>query len=297
MKNNQRDFSGVFSLLLTPFDERREIDYGVYEQYVAWQLSHRPHGLFAVCGSSEMKWLEPDERLELARRAVRLAGDTPVVATANLDGDVTNHFDEMDRMIETGVTGVVLVPPSGMAADESRFEEYLLSLMDHSTVPVFLYEWPQVSPYLVSPRVLTRLSKHGLAGIKDTTCTMEGIKAKIAGSSVDTIVYQANAPYMQAAIAAGARGIMAVTTAAAADLVIQLWDAAMSGLATADDLQREVVSLDAVLRFGYPSLAKRLAQLRGVPMSLHGRWTINVTAEALQAIEIWYRGCRYLSAP
>lgn len=189
--------------------------------------------------------------------AVRLAGDTPVVATANLDVDVTNHLDEMDRMIETGVTGIVLIPP---------------------------------------PDIFSRLSKqHGLAGIKDTTCTMAGIRAKIDGAAKETIVYQANAPLMLEAIAVGARGIMAVTSAAAADVVIQLWEAATSGAVVANDLQREVTVLDAVLRFGYPKAAKRLAQLRGIPMSLHCRWPVNLPEEAGKAIDIWYRGCRFLT--
>lgn len=113
---------GVFALLLTPFRHDLAIDWSAYERYLAWQLQHHPDGLFAVCGSSEMKWLELDERLELARRAARASRGVPVVATANLDTDIARHRDEVARMADTGVAAVVLVPPDGMGEDPSRLE-------------------------------------------------------------------------------------------------------------------------------------------------------------------------------
>lgn len=48
------EFAGVYTLLLTPFNEDKTIDYRAYEEYVSWQAAFKPQHLFAVCGSSEM---------------------------------------------------------------------------------------------------------------------------------------------------------------------------------------------------------------------------------------------------
>lgn len=78
-------FVGVFSLLLTPFNEDETIDWNAYRKYVEWHLSMDPQGLFAVCGTSEMKWLTLEERLKLAKIAVEISNGKPVVATANVE--------------------------------------------------------------------------------------------------------------------------------------------------------------------------------------------------------------------
>ena len=44
------EFAGVYTLLLTPFNLDRSIDYRGYEEYVDWQSSFKPQHLFAVCG-------------------------------------------------------------------------------------------------------------------------------------------------------------------------------------------------------------------------------------------------------
>ena len=60
------EFAGVYTLLLTPFNLDRSIDYRGYEEYVDWQSSFKPQHLFAVCGSSEMSALTPEERVKCA---------------------------------------------------------------------------------------------------------------------------------------------------------------------------------------------------------------------------------------
>lgn len=283
-------FEGVMSLLLTPFHEDLSIDWTAYEKYVEWQLRWDPHGFFAVCGTSEMKWLTLPERLKLARLAVKHAGNKPVVATANLEPDISEHQDEIAQMIETGVSGIVLVPPPGLGEDPPALEDYYARLIEAATVPVFLYEWPQVQPYLLDPEIFGRLvTTHGLAGIKDTTCTLEGVRAKIEAAP-GAIVYQANMPYLLDAVRAGARGIMAVTTAACADLALAFWKSATEG----DDTQAEryhyqLVTLDAVQRFGYPATAKYLAGLRGVDIGVACRWPIPFPKEAAKAMDLWYK--------
>lgn len=284
---NPQKFDGAFALLLTPFHADGAIDWNAYDRYVDWQLSHNPHGLFAVCGSSEMKWLTLDERLKLAQRAVDRAGDVRVVATANLEEDVDAHADEIKRMAETGVAAVVLVPPQGMGHDLERFADYFAHLADRAPCPVILYEWPLRTPHRIPAEIYAELvNAHGVVGIKDTTCTVEGIRAKI-DAAPNSIVYQANTPYLIEAVEMGARGIMAITSAAAADAVVQFWQAAKEQTPDRAQRHQSLVFLDALLRFGYPATAKYLAARRGAPMEIDCRWPVTFPAEAAKTLDLW----------
>lgn len=288
-------FGGVFSLLLTPFHEDKSVDFDSYERYVAWQVEQAPNGLFAVCGSSEMKWLTLDERLELARVAVEIAGDVPVVATANLLPALDQHRDEVLRMADTGVAGVVLVPPPGLGKEQKKLGDYFAGLLDDSPVPALIYEWPLVSPYLIEAGVFGELAQnHGLVGIKDTTCTMEGITGKIAVKGGAT-VFQANAPFMLDSIRKGAGGIMAIVTTAASDLVLQFWrQSAGKKFEDAARLHEQIVMLDSTMERGgsYPATAKHLCAIRGVSMRVACRNPAPQRPENFKAIELWHSEAR-----
>ena len=276
---------GVISLLLTPFHPDGSIDWVTYDAYVDWQLAQRPAGLFAVCGSSEMKWLTLEERLELARRAVDRAGAVPVFATANLGPDLIGHAHEIELMAATDVTAVVLIPQSALAGDPVRYAEYLLRLVDGSPVPVLLYEWPQVDDYLLDIAVVSAVA-HAVSGIKDTTCTLDGIGDKLRVAS-DTIIYQANLPFLVDSLRMGARGIMAVVSTACADRLVGLWDSFQIGSADLHRRHRELVLLDGLLRQAYPATAKYVVARRGIPMPLTTRWPGPLAAETVRALDVW----------
>lgn len=278
---------GVLSLLLTPFRSDKSIDWKAYDSYIDWQLAFAPSGLFAVCGSSEMKWLTLDERVELARRAAFRSGEIPVFATANLEDDCALHAEEIKRIVDTGVTGVVLTPHASVSGDPAAYTEYLLTLIDAADCPVILYEWPLVENYIMSPETFMVLAPH-VAGIKDTTCTIDGIGSKIAVAG-DSIVYQANMPLMLDAFELGARGVMSVTSTCCASLVIRLWETYKSRSDDAQCIHRELVLLDSVMRSSYPMSAKYLAARQGVNISPCTRWPVQMDVETIKAIDVWYQ--------
>ena len=275
--------------MLTPFTESGGIDWPAYARYTEWQAARQPSALFAVCGSSEMMWLTASERAQLVSETIRHAGDLPVIATGNLDPDIGQHADEARRIADLGAAAVVLVPPPQVSADNPRYRDYIASLAAVVPCPVLVYEWPLVDNYLMDAQMFAELAREGvIAGIKDTTCTYEGILAKqrVAGGA---IVYQANTPFMLDSLEMGAQGIMAITSAAQPDLVIALWDAYHSGSASTHALHRELVYLDALLRQAYPATAKYLMNLRGVPMSTYTRWPVRLDAEIRKAFDVWQR--------
>jgi 4-hydroxy-tetrahydrodipicolinate synthase len=236
-----------------------------------------------------MKWLTWPERLALAERTVqRAAGSgSAVLATANLDPDRSRHEQEMYALANVGVTGLVLVPPPGMGRDQNQLCEYLAYLSEKSPCPVILYEWPQVDDYFINPEVFGDLAGRGkIAGIKDTTCTMDGILAKLAVADSAT-VFQANTPYLLESLEQGVGGIMAITSTARADLVVRLWEAFQHGAAETQQLHQQLVYMDALLRLAYPATAKFLVSLQGIAMSTRTRWPNNLTREASKALTVW----------
>ena len=235
------EFRGVYSLLLTPFKEDKSIDYDVYAQYVEGQAAKGSHHLFSVCGSAEMTTLTPEERIKCAEIAVKHANGAEVVATANLEPTWKYQVEEVKRMEETGVDGLVLTT-KGMGDDDDKLVEYIRELASSTTLPVFLYEFPGFQPHLMSGKAYGELTKDGLIwGIKDTTCSLEKIKDKIANKGDSTII-QANMPYLFDSYVAGARGVMATPTSCGGAFFQRFHEAFVSGdMALAEQLLWEYI--------------------------------------------------------
>ena len=250
-------YRGVYSLLLTPFKEDKSIDYDVYAQYVEWQVERGTHHLFSVCGSSEMTTLTPEERVKCATIAAKHSGSAEVVATANLEPTWHMQVEEVKRMEQTGVDGLVFVS-KGYADNDQRLVEYLSELAGYTTLPIILYEFPGMQPCNMSGKAYGELVKTGrFHGIKDTTCTMAGIKDKIAVQG-DSAVLQANIPLLFDAYMAGARGVCATPTSCGANLFRKMYDEFFveKDIAKARETFNEIILLDNAIDSGFNASAK-----------------------------------------
>ena len=254
---------GIYSLMLTPFFEDRSIDYNTYEKYADWQVEQGVDHLFAVCGSSEMKELTLEERLKLAELTVKHKGETTVVATANIEPTKEGNLEEIKKMEQTGVDGLVLTT-KGMGDDDDKLVEYIRELAQSTTLPVFLYEFPGFQTHLMSGKAYGELTKDGLIwGIKDTTCSLELIKDKIANKGDSTII-QANMPYLFDSYVAGARGVMATPTSCGGAFFQRFHEAFLSGdMALAEQRYNEIILLDNAIDSGFCASAKELIRLQG----------------------------------
>lgn len=288
MSEKFNQYSGVYSLLLTPFNEDRSIDYKVYEQYVQWQASLKPQHLFAVCGSSEMASLNLEEREKLARLAVKNANGVSVFATANLEPSWFAQVDEVKRMEQTGVDGLVFIT-KGFGNDDERLVTYVNELAAFTKLPIMLYEFPGAQPHLMSGKAYGRLVETGrVVSIKDTTCTMEGIKDKIAYQG-ESNVLQANMPFLYDAFAAGARGVVATPTTCGTSLFVKIWDEVCRGdFESAKVTHQHIILLDNAIDSGFCASAKYLVNLQGVPMNWYTRGNHNLSGQRLNSIKVWY---------
>ena len=62
----KKDIHGIVPVMITPFHEDGDIDWGGLENLIEWYIAHGAQALFAVCQSSEMQFLSLAERRDLA---------------------------------------------------------------------------------------------------------------------------------------------------------------------------------------------------------------------------------------
>ena len=291
-KLTRENKDGIYSLMLTPFFEDRSIDYNTYEEYAEWQVSQGVAHLFAVCGSSEMTQLTLEERLKLAELTVKHKGNTTVVATAILEKTKEENLEEIKKMEQTGVDGIVLTT-KGYGEDEETLIPYIRELASSTELPVFMYEFPGFQPHLISGKAYGELTKDGLIwGIKDTTCRLDMIQDKIDNKNDSTII-QANMPYLFDSYVAGARGVMATPTSCGGAFFQRFHEAFVSGdMALAEQRYNEIILLDNAIDSGFCASAKELIRLQGVKgFNWYTRGSHNLSGARLRSIKSFHDWC------
>ena len=257
--------NGIYALMLTPYHEDLSVDYETYEEYADFQAAQGVEHLFAVCGTSEMAELSLDERVKLAALTVKHKACCTVVATANMERGFAAQTEEVKRITDTGVDGLVFTTQGMGGAREDELVEYIDKLKSFTHLPIFLYEFPGRRPHLISGDCYRRLVERcGVMGIKDTTSTLEGITDKLEKKG-DSCIIQANMPFLLDAFRRGARGVMATPTSCGAAFFARFYEAFLSGDAALTERRyREIILLDDAIDSGFNNSAKYLVHLQGV---------------------------------
>ncbi len=173
---------GAWAVMVTPFNEKLQIDYPVLKELIVWYEKAGIQGFFANCASSEMYNLTSEERLELTRFVVENS-TIPVVSTGTFTHNIDENADFIKKIYKTGVDGVVIIT-SIIVEKEATDQEFARTLMKivnkTDDIPLGLYECPSPYKRLVSPELLNEIANTGrFVYMKDTSCDAGIVRQKI----------------------------------------------------------------------------------------------------------------------
>ena len=285
-------------VMITPYNSGLKIDFDALSKLIDFYTTSGAKGFFANCASSEMYFLDNEERLALARHVVKhVNGALPVVATGSFGASIEERAEFTKKMYDTGVNAVILITSHFANKDEddtvliSNLEKYF-SLT--GTIPMGTYECPSPYKRIITPEVLRfLLSTNRLVYHKDTTIDLEKIKVKLQMAQNSRLeFYDAHTPNAMYSLQAGARGMSPIAGNFYPEIFSWMCNNA-NNPARKDDvqwIQSELTRTDAIIGKGYPLSAKYFLQKRGVPIEPIGRTTATpLTALQMQTLDEVYR--------
>lgn len=264
--------AGVWPVMLTPFRRDLSIDGPGVDALTDWYIAAGVSGLFAVCLSSEMYALEPEERLALAERVVRRsAGRVPVVASGTFGGPIEEQAAFVRRMAETGVDGVVAIVSQLAAADEEDdvWLERAARLADLTPgVPLGLYECPRPYHRLLTADQVAWAARSGrYLLLKDTACRMGPIRAKVAATRGTPLRFlNAHTPTLLASLQVGGDGYCGTAANWYPRLLVWLSAHHAAQPERAARLQHLLGVMDRTAAHKYPASAKAFLARLGLPI-------------------------------
>jgi 4-hydroxy-tetrahydrodipicolinate synthase len=239
------DAPAVVPALLTPFDEAGEVDLDALRAHVDFVIEGGVHGLMPCGTTGETALLEADEVIAVVEAVVEAArGRVPVVAHVGRPSTPATA-KLIERAIDAGVQGVSAIVPYYYAFGDREIMAHFRALLKAAgDTPLLAYNFPARTGNDLSAEVFATLVADGLAGLKDSTGSIERQEAYL-GAAPDAQIFVGSPSLLLSALRMGSRGSVAALANLRPDLIVDL---AQAWLDRHDDeaesLQQEIQELE-----------------------------------------------------
>jgi len=287
-------FSGLMPAMVTPFDERGEVDLRATEAVVERFIEAGVSGISPLGSTGEASHLTTEERKRFAREVVRIVGErVPLVIGVGSTG--TRETVELARHAqEAGAEAVLVVSPFYWKVGEEGLFRHFATVAESVEIPILLYNLPMLTGIDLSPSLISRLAGEcpNVTGLKDTVTEYfhtVSVLREVKGVRSDFSVLSGWEDLILPSLLAGADGSICAFANVAPELFVGLVEAARSGdLTEAAELHRRVLTLVTLGAHSDPAIsAIKLAMRRlGVPISPTVRGpALRVPEEAHEKVE------------
>jgi 2-dehydro-3-deoxy-D-pentonate aldolase len=164
-------FGGLMPAMVTPFDNRGEVDLDATEAVIERFIEAGVSGISPLGSTGEATHLTFHERKRFAEEVVRIVGGrVPLVVGVGTSG--TRETVELARHAE-GADAVLVVSPFYWKVGEEALFNHFATVANSVEIPMLLYNIPMLTGIDLSPALIGRLATEceNVVGIKDPAIT------------------------------------------------------------------------------------------------------------------------------
>jgi dihydrodipicolinate synthase/N-acetylneuraminate lyase len=163
----------IVTALLTPFDERGEVDHQALRAHVDDLITEGVDGIMPCGTSGEGPLLDEAEAAAVIGTVVDEAAER-VPVLAHVGRAATRETVRLGRQAtDAGAAGLTACVPYYYGLDDRQVVNHFTTLLASTSTPVYAYTIPSRTGNELSPNALRALVGEGLAGVKDSTKSFE----------------------------------------------------------------------------------------------------------------------------
>ncbi len=192
---------GVIPPMITPFDEKGEVDYDKHVKNMEKWNEYDLAGYLVLGSNSETPYLNEEEKLKLVELTVKHKKEDRIVLAGTGLESTKATIDLTNKVADLGADAALILTPfyySGKMNDEALIN-YFTEVADNVKIPVLIYNVTKFTHINISPYAVGVLSKHpNITGMKDSSGSITQLveyKSVIDESKFNLLVGTASAWY------------------------------------------------------------------------------------------------------
>ena len=221
---------GVYTALVTPFNEDGSCDDGAMRDLVEFQIKEGISGLAPMGTTGESPTLSHEDHIKVIEKVVKQAnGRVPVIA-----GTGSNCTDEAIRLTklakDAGADVTLQVAPYYNKPNQEGFYRHFMAVADKVDMPVLVYNIPGRSGKNIENSTMLRLAEHeNIIAVKEASGNINQMMNLIAAKPDNFEVLSGDDNLGMSLITLGGSGIVSVASNLLPGKMEEMCQAALAG--------------------------------------------------------------------
>ncbi len=205
-------FGSVITAMVTPFDDRGDLDLDAAVDLAVWLVANGSDGLVLSGTTGESPTLSESEELVLFR-TIRGAVTVPILAGAG-SNSTASAVEQTKRASELGVDGILSVTPYYNRPSQAGLEAHFTAVAEATDLPVVLYDIPARTGRKIATDTVLRLAHEvpNIVALKDAAGDPAETARLIAQAPSGFEVYCGDDALTLPLLAVGAVGVISVAS-------------------------------------------------------------------------------------
>ncbi|HEY1869237.1 MAG TPA: 4-hydroxy-tetrahydrodipicolinate synthase [Candidatus Cybelea sp.] len=204
----------VLTAMVTPFDERGELDLAEARRLARWLVDRGNDGLVVAGSTGEGQTLDARERTDLWRAVKEAVGNDAVVVANAGTNSTRESVAEVERAASAGVDAILAVVPYYNKPTQSGMLAHFGAIAQAAQLPVVVYNIPGRTATNMLPETLFELGRRhtNIAGVKESSGDLKQIGLILRGRADGFVVWAGDDHLFLPCLALGADGVVGVAS-------------------------------------------------------------------------------------
>jgi 4-hydroxy-tetrahydrodipicolinate synthase len=235
----------LLTAMVTPFDERGEVDYEQAKKLALALLDSGSDGVVVAATTGEAPTLTWEEELRLfkeVKSAVGNRGDVVAYTGSNSTAEAVEATKGAEKI---GVNACLSVVPYYNRPNQEGIYQHFKAIAESTSLPIIMYNIPSRVVVNMEPDTMARLSQiDNIIGVKEASGNMEHVAKTISNTSEGFLIWSGNDNDTFSIMALGGYGVIGVTTHLVGKQYKKMMELLLSGkTAEAATIHRNLVPL------------------------------------------------------
>ena len=220
----------LITAMVTPFDEKGEVDYEQARKLALALLESGSEGLVVVGTTGESPTLVREEEYRLFAEVKSAVGDRGAIIAgtgSNSTAEAVVATREAERI---GVDACLLVVPYYNKPTQEGLYQHFRTIAQSTSLPCILYNVPARTVTNLAADTVIRLSQiDNIIGVKEASGNLEQISKIISNTNDDFLVWSGNDSDTLPMLSLGAYGVISVASHLVGNQLKKMIDSFISG--------------------------------------------------------------------
>lgn len=205
------EFGKVLTAMVTPFNEKLEVDYKRLNELTDRLLNLGSDGLVISGTTGESPTLTKEEKLEIFK-TIRKNFKKPIIAGTGSYSTEDSIFLSKAAQ-EIGVDALLLVNPYYNKPSQEGLYQHFKTIAMSVDIPIILYNHPGRTGVCIEPETLERLAKiKNIVAIKDSSGNLSLISEYKRHTPKEFMIYSGDDPLTLPILSLGGYGVISVAS-------------------------------------------------------------------------------------